>query len=247
MENNQENNKLRLISAGVTCLFSVLVLMLLFVIKLSYSYPPPPEIGVEMSQENLTDIETAGYEGMQGGGENNTDPTTAPNNDDDYSITQNSEPSNLTAKPKKTNPKKNKKEEPIVDDNALFKKGKVKTGGSGSSSSTGDGGKVGSGSGSGIVGQGASSSGTSFSLNGRGAKSLSKPKTNKDETGKVVVKITVDQQGNVVKAVAGEKGTTLMNTNLWRLCEQAAKRSKFSEKADAPELQQGTITYKFVR
>ena len=58
--------------------------------------------------------------------------------------------------------------------------------------------------------------------------------------------VVKDQEGNVVSAKAGARGTTLWeDKNLWRLCEQAAKDSKFTAKPDAPELDPGTITYIF--
>jgi hypothetical protein len=34
---------------------------------------------------------------------------------------------------------------------------------------------------------------------------------------------------------------------LWRVAADAAKRSRFNEKPDAPALQKGTITYNFVK
>ena len=34
---------------------------------------------------------------------------------------------------------------------------------------------------------------------------------------------------------------------LWRVAVDAAKRSRFNEKPDAPALQKGTITYNFVK
>ena len=248
MELNQDNKR-RLISAGITALFTVFLFILLLSLSLPYLDPPPPETGVEIGKENLTDIEEYdGYADVQGGGQNQIDPSPTSNNDEDYSITQNTESVLLKAKSTKKTPKiKPKQTQPTVDNNALFKKGSVKSGGSGTSKGLGDGDKFGDGSGNGNHGSGTGTNGASFSLNGRGSKSLSKPKTNKDETGNVVVEIKVDQQGNVVEAHAGARGTTLMNTNIWRTCEQAAKKSKFTEKPNAPELQRGTITYKFVR
>ncbi|MBQ7984549.1 MAG: hypothetical protein IJ250_02805 [Bacteroidales bacterium] len=84
-------------------------------------------------------------------------------------------------------------------------------------------------------------------LSDRDIISLSAPKTGITGNGSVVVEIKVDKKGNVIEACAGARGTTILNTNIWRACEQAAKRSKFSTKADAPEIQVGTITYKFKR
>ena len=103
---------------------------------------------------------------------------------------------------------------------------------------------MGEGSGKGSGGEGGGS-GVAFSLAGRGPKSLPEPTATSSENGSIVVEIRVDQEGNVVFAKAVWKGTTLTDTNLWRRCEQAAKKSKFTAKPDAPELQPGKITYIF--
>ena len=68
-----------------------------------------------------------------------------------------------------------------------------------------------------------------------------------DEEGKIVVSITVDQNGNVTKAVAGVKGTTCSNQKLWKICEKAALSSKFDAKSDAAIEQKGEITYVFLK
>ena len=86
---------------------------------------------------------------------------------------------------------------------------------------------------------------TSFSLAGRGAKSLGKPSSSNGKAGNVVVEIKVDKDGNVIEAKAGQRGTTLWDSNLWRLCEQAAKKCKFTASPDKTEVQKGTITYIF--
>ena len=240
-------NKRKIISAGVTVLFHLLVLVLLLAFGLPYQDPPPPEIGVEMSADDLTEAED-GFAGTLGGGETTDEPAVSSNNDDEPALTQNTEEVPLAAKPTKKKPQVQPKEEtPEVDQTALFQKGKVKKGGSGQGEGGGDGTSKGSGSGQGNSGEGAGTNGTSFSLSGRGVKNLSAPKTNRTETGNVVVEIKVDKDGNVIEAIAGARGTTLMNTNIWRTCEQAAKRSKFTAKEDAPEVQRGTITYKFIR
>ena len=246
MEINSENKR-KLVSIGITVLVHLMILMLLFIVGLHYQNPPPLEIGVEMSADDLTEAED-GFAGTIGGGETTDEPTISSDNSEEPSVTQNSENIPLTAKPAKKKPKMQPQEtKPQVDETALFSKGKVKKNGSGNGTGGGDGVGQGSGSGQGNSEEGAGTSGASFSLNGRGAKSLSAPKTNRTETGNVVVEIKVDQQGNVIEAHAGARGTTLKNTNIWSTCEQAAKKSKFSAKEDAPEIQRGTITYKFVR
>ena len=74
---------------------------------------------------------------------------------------------------------------------------------------------------------------------------LPDPKYNVQESGTVVVTIWVDMYGNVKKAQAGAEGTTVTNKELWTAARNAAMETHFSMKADATELQQGTITYIF--
>lgn len=63
--------------------------------------------------------------------------------------------------------------------------------------------------------------------------------------GIVVVTIMVDQYGNVTEAVPGAEGTTITDRNLWNAARNAAMKAHFNQSAEAPVLQQGTITYKF--
>lgn len=96
-------------------------------------------------------------------------------------------------------------------------------------------------------GEGGQGNGISFSLTGRKAKHLPKPDYKSEDQGKVVVTIYVNKYGNVTRADAGAKGTTVTDTRLHRLAEQAALRAKFSTDPEAPEVQKGTITYNFIR
>lgn len=64
--------------------------------------------------------------------------------------------------------------------------------------------------------------------------------------GTVVVAIKVDQYGNVTEAIPGAEGTTTTNNSVWNAARSAAMRAHFNMKADAPALQEGTITYTFV-
>lgn len=68
---------------------------------------------------------------------------------------------------------------------------------------------------------------------------------NSQESGKVVVKIWVDQYGKVQKAVPGADGTTVTDKTLWSAARNAALETGFNMKSDAPALQEGTITYIF--
>lgn len=100
--------------------------------------------------------------------------------------------------------------------------------------------------GQGGLGGGNKGSGTSFSLDGRSASSLPKPKYPGDDEGVVVVKITVDKNGTVTAAEPGARGTTIMEQQFWAEAKQAALKAKFNNAPDAPAFQQGTITYRFV-
>ncbi|TVR39760.1 MAG: hypothetical protein EA394_09190 [Bacteroidia bacterium] len=89
--------------------------------------------------------------------------------------------------------------------------------------------------------------GPEYSLAGRRANFLPLPEYTTQATGRVVVQITVNRQGQVVRAVAGVRGSTTTDQNLYRLAEEAARRARFDLRTDAPEEQIGTITYNFIR
>lgn len=234
----------KLIGLIVSIVAHGLLILCLLLMGLRYPDPPPPELGVEMDMGEFSDVGTDSEHAAEGGEDLSSESSYA--NDDNNELTQQSEDVPLVSK-KTPSPTKNKKkpkdnvkpqsEETKIDQNALFTKGRVKKGSGGSTG-------VGEGSGKGSGGEGGGS-GISFSLAGRGKKSLPEPPATSSENGSIVVEIRVDQEGNVVFAKAVWKGTTLGDKNLWRLCEQAAKDSKFTAKPDAPELQKGKITYIF--
>jgi outer membrane biosynthesis protein TonB len=113
--------------------------------------------------------------------------------------------------------------------------------GSGDGNGTGNGNGEGDGNGNGSGGK----SGISFTLAGRKSSSLPVPKANFDEEGKVVVEITVDRNGLVVKAVPGVKGSTTTNSTLMQIAKTAAMQARFNSSNDAPDVQKGTIVYNF--
>lgn len=95
-------------------------------------------------------------------------------------------------------------------------------------------------------GGGSGNSGISFDLAGRSAQSLPKPEYKQQEQGKVVVEVTVDQEGRVASAVPGVKGSNTLSTYLLDMAKKAALSARFDRKPDAPAFQKGTITYYFV-
>ncbi|HMW11541.1 MAG TPA: hypothetical protein PKK18_05910 [Chitinophagales bacterium] len=90
-----------------------------------------------------------------------------------------------------------------------------------------------------------SGNGMSYDLKGRTWRQKPLVFDNSQKTGKVVVGIKVDKNGNVVYAKYQQKGSTTTDAQLIKLAEDAALKSKFSADVGADEEQFGTITFKF--
>jgi protein TonB len=105
----------------------------------------------------------------------------------------------------------------------------------------GSGGGPGSGNGRGSGGEGFGN----FDLKGRSLTRRPVIKENSRETGKVVVGITVDRTGKVIKVQPGLKGTTTLDPGLIETARQGAWDAHFSPKPDGPEEQYGTMTFVF--
>ena len=117
-------------------------------------------------------------------------------------------------------------------------------GGTGGGNGTGNG--IGTGSGYGAGSGGGSGGGTGYSLGNR--KAILKPKPNSDcsnETGVVVVEVTVDKNGNTISAVSGIRGTTITAKCLKDQAKMAAMNTKWSASNEASEKQVGKIVYNF--
>lgn len=245
MMNKDTDRKRMLVSIGSTVAFHGLVLAMLLLMGLRYPDPPPAELGVEMAEDSLSDI-GLDTEHVAEGGEDVSNQRIV-SDESDETVTQDVEDVPLASRKNerlvnknktKQNNVKQEEQTQNIDPNALFQKGKVKKG-SGSNQGIGNG----SGQGAGGDGKG---SGVSFNLGGRGSKDLAKPSSSTSDIGTIVVEIFVNQEGTVVRAKGGVRGTTIFDNNMWRKCEQAAKKSKFAADPDAPEVQKGTITYKFI-
>lgn len=245
MMNKDTDRKRMLVSIGSTVAFHGLVLAMLLLMGLRYPDPPPAELGVEMAEESLSDIGLDTEHAAEGGEDVSNQSTVS--DESDETVTQDVEDVPLASrknerpvnknKPKKNNVKQNEQTQNI-DPNDPWQKVKEKKGGGSNQG-------IGNGSGQGAGGDG-KGSGVSFNLEGRGSKELAKPASSTPEVGTIVVEIYVNQEGTVVRAKGGVRGTTIFDNNMWRKCEQAAKKSKFAADPDAPEEQGGTITYKFI-
>ena len=85
-------------------------------------------------------------------------------------------------------------------------------------------------------------SGNSFNLTGRSiAGGFPIPAYTQQEEGKIIIKITVDPEGNVIFAEI-ENGTNIANASMRKSALDAAKRAKFNSISGANN-QSGTITY----
>ena len=112
-------------------------------------------------------------------------------------------------------------------------------GGTGGGHGTGNGTGIGAGSGSGTGG------GNGYSLAGRKAVERPVPNNNCNDSGTIVVQVTVDRNGKVVKALPGVKGTTNPSSCLLNVAKEAALKTKWEAKASAPDQQIGSIVYNF--
>lgn len=152
------------------------------------------------------------------------------------------EPKTIPVKPK---------EEPKVNQDALYKPSSGTSLGGQNQGISGKPGDQGSPGGNlqsdNYTGIGGSGGGISFDLGGRGALSLPKPGYDSKEQGKVVVSIWVDRDGRVIEAREGAKGTTISDSRLRKIAREAALKARFKSDPDAPEKQSGTITYNFIR
>jgi len=217
-----------------TVLFHGLLLLCFFFMGFKTPLPLPEEIGTEIDM------------GGGGGGSTESEITKpAASNPEEYA-TQNSEETDAIDKKTKTVKKtvETKQVERKVDERFIYKKSNTSGSGTGNGNGTGSGSGTGKGTGDGSgVGSGnGPNSGPGYSLKDRKAKSLPAPDFSNVQ-GKVVVRIRVNQSGTVVDAEAISTGSTIANNKVWKKCEEYALRAKFSAKPDAPEVQQGTITY----
>jgi len=92
---------------------------------------------------------------------------------------------------------------------------------------------------------GGSGNGSGYGLNGRSKVSFKKEIQNCNEEGKVVVKIEVNKQGKVIKAIPGVKGTTNSAPCLMDPARKTALSYRFNSDAKAPTKQIGFIVINF--
>lgn len=136
--------------------------------------------------------------------------------------------------------------EPEINKNALFTGRRNNQNGNGSqgvTTGTGDQGKPnGTSTSTNYTGNGGRGN---YSLAGRTAVSLPDPLYKSNNQGTVVIKIWVDQNGNVIRAEYQPKGSNTQDGYLVSQAKSAAMKAHFNASASAPDEQVGTITYIF--
>lgn len=240
-------NKIK--SSLVTVFFHTGLLLLLIFFGFKIQIPPPPELGI------LVNFGTTDFGSGPEDPKINKEEKIVSVSDNESVLTQDFEQAHELKKnpiinkeeEKNKNEQTTKEEQRQVDKNTLF------PGNNNSESSEGNEGNQGNQgdkegdpnakSHSGSTDKG----GISYSLGGRNIKgALPKPLYPGNEQGKVVVEIFVDRYGKVIKATAGVKGTTLLSQQYLDAAYKAALQAQFDSNTDAPEIQKGTITYKFM-
>ena len=94
-------------------------------------------------------------------------------------------------------------------------------------------------------GQGTGSGGVGYGLNGRGRASYQTLKQDCNESGMVIVRIVVNQNGNVIEAQPGVKGTTNTAQCLLEPAKKIALSHKWPADSNAPSRQIGFVSVNF--
>jgi colicin import membrane protein len=140
------------------------------------------------------------------------------------------------AKEKREQEEKKKKLDALIG--GVSKSEGTTTGGEGNDNKAGDKGQL-----DGDPGTG--SGGVGYGLNGRGNASFKTLKQECNESGMVIVKIIVNQNGNVISAEPGQKGTTNTASCLLEPAKKIALSHKWPADSKAPRNQIGFVKVNF--
>lgn len=261
------NKKDRAKSTFLTLLACGLIFLFFIFCSFKTPIPPyPPSVIVEVDWEG-----GGGESGKEGNGTptesssspvKTTTPATASSEDvfaskvEEPNVSVNEHQKKVVKKNKIVEPKPVVPETPVASDELKDLINKVKnkmTKSSGESENSDGNGKDDHGTGPGKgndVGPGSGphtgpGTGNGYKLAGR--KLLARPQLLDDsqEEGIVIVEITVDENGKVIEAVPGMRGSTTTSTYLYTLARQAAKTAKFSPSPEGSKEQKGTYTFVF--
>ncbi|HEY0895402.1 MAG TPA: energy transducer TonB [Sphingobacteriaceae bacterium] len=147
-----------------------------------------------------------------------------------------------------TTAKEEKRSEPAVNQNALYKgrKNNATGTGDGTGNTPGNQGEPDGDPLSPNYGKGGSGFGNvNLSLANRRFVDIPQIEDKGQSSGKVAVEIRVDRTGTVVYARAGAKGTTLSDLSLWTKCERAVLGARLNQLESAPDVQIGVVIFNF--
>ncbi|HXB13598.1 MAG TPA: energy transducer TonB [Bacteroidia bacterium] len=246
-----------------TILFHAAILLFLILYKIitpipPYPHPVPPEINVDMALDYGNGINGSGTVEANNMG-NNPQHDNSANQNTSKATPQSSSTITNDAE---TNPSMNSSKKPTKTDKIdtvtrpvqpqistelaslenKFKHSKGQPGGNGTSDHAGNAGDPNGRN----PGMSSGNGGMNFSLSGRSLLSHPEPVNVSQDVGTVVVEITVDPNGNVIKAMPGAKGSTTSSAYLFSKAKETALATKFTRSADVntPE-QEGTMSIKF--
>lgn len=245
-------NKGRWVGIVLTVLAHAVAVVAVSFTGIKYLYPPPAETAMLLEFEQEKEIVVERSRGTQPRSEepDRTKPvelvqqSKSPEEADRENLTPESKPDDFGDVPVQ---EPERKEEPKLDPRASFpgmaKKDTTLTAAHSSSKSS-DTFKAGQSDGNTLNGR--TDGKPNAQLKGRNVMgNLPRPSYTVQESGIVVVSIWVDQYGTVQKAVPGSDGTTVTNKTLWAAARKAAMETHFNMSAEAPAMQEGTITYIF--
>lgn len=247
----EKNNRAGLIG---TIFFHGLLLLFCLFFGMSYQDPPPAEEGITInfgnSEDGMGDVTTT--ELSQSESESNEVSTTSENSSSpaeqnvqtqNTSETVNINASNNTSS--STNTTQNSTSQNLSEALNAFNNSNSSSSNQGETGNPGNQGSLDgnpkSNNYTGNIGNG-----VSYSLNGRKHEYLPKIDDNSQEQGTVVVDITVDKTGKVIKAIPGGRGSTTTSPLLYKKAKEAAEKTKFNAKPDLIFDQKGTMTFVFL-
>ncbi len=228
-----------------TIVFHLLLALTLVFFGLTTPLPLPEEEGVEV----LLGGGGGGAPGDYNPNEQDANPQQTQSSNDEELVTQEVEetpmvqPKTITT-PNETNKNKTvEKESQEVNKNALFPSNSG-GGGEGSGEGSGQGSGTGTGSGSGEGSGDGSGDGAGTGI----GKAIYKPPAPELESLErpvnVLVRVYVDMNGQVTRAISGIRGSETTNQNLLEIARKTALKYKFSRNPNMPE-RSGIITIRF--
>lgn len=265
----EDRTRGRIVGGVATLLYAVLLVLLMLFVKFTLDQKPEESEGLMINFGNVE--EASPGSDMRLNDEiaeaRQVERQTPPVKAEEEILTQDHEdapevqkPKEQKKKPKKEEPKKEtpqpkKNTQPPAEKPREVNRKALFPGRTAGSTSTSEGTGKGAGNQGNLAGDpGGSHDGTGTGTGGSGTASLAgrslvgalpRPDYGARDEGRVVVEITVDQQGRVTNAAYRSVGSTTQNSTLVGAALRAAKQARFNVDENAALSQRGTITYIF--